>query len=66
MEEDNKIETEYQEDLICPYCGNKHTSEHSEGTEFYTEGVSEFTCEECDKDFITYTDVTYIYTTNKK
>lgn len=63
--QESEPDTEYTDDVICPYCGHKHESD-SEDSSFYTDGDHEFTCHHCSNEFSLTTNVTYTYSTEKK
>ncbi len=54
----------YEEDLICPYCGHKH----SDSFEFYGEDETEMEmeCHDCGKEFIYHTNIEYSLSSYKK
>lgn len=60
-----ETETEYEGEVICPYCGHMHERDF-ETSEMFTDGEHDFTCYYCRNDFELETSVSYTYSTYKK
>jgi hypothetical protein len=56
---------DYEDAIYCPYCGLKHEAD-CEDDRFYVEGEHEFICDECEKEFLVDTSVSYSYSTSRK
>lgn len=64
--ESGKItEVDCEDEVYCPYCGAVHEAE-CDDDRFYVEGEYEFTCYECEKEFLVDTQVSYSYSTSRK
>jgi hypothetical protein len=64
--EDGEItEVDCEDEVYCPYCGWKQVGECDDET-FYVEGEYEFTCYECEKEFLIDTRASYSYSTRRK
>ena len=63
--EDSGETTDYEDDIICPYCGSKHEAD-SETSAFYTDGEHDFDCGTCSNSFTVETMVSFTYSTHKK
>lgn len=53
--------------VICPYCGNAISTDYGyeDFPELFIDGDHELTCEECGKDFVLETSISYYYETRK-
>lgn len=65
IEDGEIIEVDCEEEVFCPYCGLDHDVDF-ENDELYVEGECEFTCAECEKDFLVDVHVSYSYSTRRK
>jgi len=54
----------YGDDIICPYCGQKHESDY-EVSAFYCDGDHEFTCGDCGNEFKVRTCISFSYTSTR-
>lgn len=61
--DDEEIEHEYTDEIVCPYCGYKF--EDSYEFELDTR-KSNLNCDECGEEFFAYEEVSYSYLTIKK
>ena len=59
MEKLDKIDTDYTEDIVCPWCGYKH----EESWEFDDDGDDE--CANCGQPFFYSREVTVTYSTHR-
>lgn len=61
------IDTGSDDYVICPYCGNAISTDYGYEyfPEFFIDGDHELTCEECGKDFVLETSISYYYETRK-
>lgn len=57
-------DTEYTDDIICPFCGEKHEQD-SETRAFYEDGSHDFDCGYCNEKFTVETSISYSYSTYK-
>ena len=50
-----EFDTDYEEDIVCPYCGYRHCEPEWSG------GDGEFDCDNCDREFRVeeYVEITY-------
>lgn len=65
FQDENACEDEfYDDDIICPFCGEKHECDGEDGA-FYSEGDHKFSCADCDNVFNVNTYISYSYTTSK-
>lgn len=51
--------------IECPYCNFEQEVDHNEGENYEEDVEHQMQCEECEKYFIFYTDVTFSYTPYK-
>lgn len=65
IEEEEITEVDCEDEVYCPYCGAVHEAE-CDDDRFYVEGEYEFTCYECEKEFLVDTQVSYSYSTSRK
>jgi len=59
-----EIETDFTDEIICPYCGTKHEP-NGESAVFYSDGDYDFKCEYCSNEFKVNTHVSISYSSTK-
>jgi DNA-directed RNA polymerase subunit RPC12/RpoP len=63
----NDFDTDYTNDVICPYCGHHHTDDlHEFFSDRDWEDISIIECHSCEKEFHAERDITVHYSTSKK
>jgi len=58
-----KEETYCEDEVYCPHCGEVQTM--TDCWDHYEEGEHEYTCQDCDKEFVIDTTVRYLFSTRR-
>lgn len=65
MKMDTEIDTDYQSEITCPYCGWKDRDSWDYSWGYGSEELG-IECGKCEKEFIVYRDITVDYSSRKK